>query len=260
MSLAIALDLPNQTLNLSRGLTNSSSARYARSLLAGFNNTPAGLSTGDLDSWYYNQGACFKDALSNSFSRLGSSYSSRHLRLARALAFVKGVGSWQLGTDFDQQQLTFAQSVQSFFNLAPLVFRFEAEAFTSAFDTTAGNSGGATGSWTAVNPDVDVEIKEGNDSPSLGYTDSGDWVQFNRPANMTDGNYRLKLKYSRDGNPTCEGFINSTVFTMPATGSWNSFVVLDSVATIPITSADTNIRLTIGNVGFNIDWFELTRI
>lgn len=258
MSLAIALDLPNQTLNLSRGLTNSSSARYARSLLAGFNNTPEGLSTGDLDSWYYNQGACFKDALSGSFSRLSSSYSSRHLRLARALAFVKGVGSWQLGTDFDQQQLNLATAIQSFFFVTE-VYRLQAELFNASQDTTVGNNGGFTGSWTSVNPDTDVQEQTPGGIVNVGWTAVGEWLQWDRPAPMTNGNYSLSMNFSKGDNAACSGDVNGVGFSTPGSGNWATFTTATNLATIPVSGATTTFRLTFSS-SYNLDWIELTKV
>lgn len=260
MTLATALDTANLTLNLSRGRTDSATARYARSLWAGWQENPADLSTGNLDSTYYNQGLAIKDALANTTARLGRAYDNQQWSFAKAVAFAKGVGSYSLGTDFDRQELNLAQSIQSFFSSAPLVFLFQGEAFEQAFDTSPGNSGGATGSWTSVNPDVDVENVSGNDSPSIGYMDQGDWLQFSRPPTMIDGSYRVKFKYCRDFGSNCRGDINGTTFDISPSGSWTAFVILDNVCVVPITSATTSIRFTVGNGGFNLDWFELTKI
>lgn len=258
MTLAVALDLANQELNLSLGLCDSAEALYARSLLEGFSEAPT---SAFRDTWYYNQGVAFKDTLALSTARLGTAFNGKQLRLARAVAFVKGVGSFSLGQDFDQSELTLAQSIQSFFNLAPSVFRLQAELFNAAQDSDAGNNGGFTGSWTTANPDVDVQEQTPGGIVNVGWTATGEWLQWDRPAPMTDGTYTVDLHIARDGDTTirCTGDINGSAFDVGATGGWSNFQLRTNVCQVSVSPATTTLRLTFG-AGFNFDYLELRKI
>lgn len=257
MTLAVALDLPNQTLNLSLGLCDSTEALYARSLQEGFAEAPTQAFS---DTWHYNQGVAIKDTLAGSSARLGTAYNGKQQRLAKAVAFTKGVGGFSLGADFDFSELTLAQSIQSFFNLAPLAFRFQAELFTTAsVDSDAGNNGNFLGSWTSVNPDVDVQEQTPGGIVNVGWTTTGEWLQWNRPAPMIDGTYAVSLNLSRGAGVPCSGDVNGSSFSTPDTGDWAVFQERTNLCTVVVTPATTSIRLTF-NQGFNLDWLQLTRI
>jgi DUF5010 C-terminal domain len=244
MSLQLALDLPNQLTNASLGLITSVEARYARSLLA---TDPAGLSTGDLDSYYYNLGTLIRQAVA-----APSTYSQEEL--ARAVCFTKGLGTYSLGTDFDSGSLLWAQAVAPFFSST---FVFQAELFDQAsVDSDVGNNGGLTGSWTLINPDVDVQ-QQVDGTINVGWTATGEWLQWNRPLAMANGTYSCLMRYSRGAGGRCTGNLNGITFDLPDTGSWDTFVV-GSLPALVLGSSDTSIRMTF-NQGFNLDYLQLTK-
>lgn len=246
MSLALALDLPNQLTNASLGLITSVEAREARSLLA---TDPAGLSTGDLDPHYFSLGARIREAVANP-----STYSQEEL--ARAVVFAKGLGTYSLGTDFDQSSLLWGQSVASFFSYN---FRLQAELFTSASaDSDPGNNGTLLGSWTSVNPDVDVQ-QQADGTTNVGWTATGEWLEWTRPPQLTNGTYSVSMRLARAAGVPCTGNVNGVSFSTPDTGDWAVFAVRTNLCQVPVTGATTAFRLTF-NQGFNIDWMELTRI
>jgi hypothetical protein len=245
VSLQLALDLPNQQTNASLGLIDSVEARYARSLLA---TNPAGLSTGNLDPYYFSLGASIRNAIANP-----GTYSQEEL--ARAVAFAKGVGSYSLGTDFDASSLTWGQSVAGFFSQS---FRFQAELFNSASaDSDPGNNGSLIGSWTSVNPDVDVQ-QQLDGTINVGWTATGEWLEWTRPPQLTNGTYSVNMSISRGAGGTCSGTVNGVSFSTPDTGSWSAFEVRSNLCQVPVTGATTAFRLTFDQ-GFNLDWLELTR-
>ncbi len=245
MSLQLALDLPNQLTNASLGLITSVEAREARSLLA---SDPAGLSTGDLDPHYFSLGARIRQALASP-----STYSQDEL--ARAVCFARGVGSYSLGTDFDAGSLAWGQSVAGFFSQS---FRFQAELFTSASaDSDPGNNGTLLGSWTSVNPDVDVQ-QQTDGTINVGWTATGEWLEWTRPPQLTNGTYSVSMRLSRGAGVPCTGNVNGVSFSTPDTGDWAVFEVRSNLCQVPVTEATTAFRLTF-DLGFNIDWLELTR-
>ena len=244
MSLQLALDLPNQLTNASLGLIDSVEARYARSLLA---TDPTGLSTGELDPYYYNLGTSIRQAVANP-----SIYSQEEL--ARAVCFAKGLGSYSLGTDFDQSSLLWGQAVASFFNSS---FRFQAELFSSASaDSDPGNTGGLSGSWTSINPDVDVQ-QQGDGTINVGWINPGEWLEWTRPAHLPNGTYSVSFRMARGAGGICTGTVNESSFSTPDTGDWAAFQVRSNLCQVVVTNATTAFRLTFTE-SMNLDWLELT--
>jgi hypothetical protein len=251
VSLSVALNLAQQQQNLSLGLCDSTTALYARSLLQGYTEAPTSAYT---DTWHYNQGVAIKDTLAGSTARLGHAYNGKHLRLARAIAFVKGVGGFSLGTDFDQSELTLAQSIASFFEPAVLTeLRLQAPAFTAAFDITPGNAFGTVGSWTAVNPDTDCN------GSIVGFVNENEWLEWNKPANLLDGNYEVRLMAARGNASNFSGSFNGVPYSVPATGGWNNYLEQVFVPSLVVDSSVLAFRITF-ITAHNLEYVQLTRL
>lgn len=235
MSLTLALDLPNQTTNLSLGLITSVEAREARSLLA---TDPAGLSTGDLDPYYYNLGTDVRAAI-----LAPATYSQSEL--ARAVCFAKGVGTYSLSAgDFDSGSLLWAQEVAPFFKYA---FVVRAVDFVAAFDTTAGNTGGATGSWTTVNADVDVRLL--GSTPVVGWSVATEWLEYALPALAQGKTFRVFVSQA-SGFPTpslgtLAAGASTTSVSFVSPQSWDNLVESEStLGTFSVPAGTSVFRLT----------------
>lgn len=132
----------------------------------------------------------------------------------------------------------------------------EAEAFTAAHDTTAGNSGHTCSS--TVNPDVDLEpCTEGG--CSIGWMNNGEWLEWNLPA-MCAGQSTIRLRVA---SPTGTARLGLALDGQPAgsvavpnSGGWQTWTTAIGPS-ITWSSGPHVLRLTVESEGFNLNWVQI---
>ncbi|PCK09313.1 MAG: hypothetical protein COA42_04725 [Alteromonadaceae bacterium] len=132
----------------------------------------------------------------------------------------------------------------------------QAENYTNAFDTTAGNEGGDLRS-----DDVDVEeTLDSGGGHNVGWIDAGEWLEFNvnvsQSANYT-ANVRVASKLG-GGMMTLEvdGAAVGNAFEIGATGGWQSWETMSQFLG-PISSGEHTLRVQVQSGSFNLNWLDL---
>ena len=128
----------------------------------------------------------------------------------------------------------------------------QAEDYSSAYDTTAGNSGGQY-RW-----DYDVDIENGVEGYDVGWTAAGEWLQY--PVSGDGRNYVAVLRYSGMYNASINLQVNGSNVTgsvsLPATGGWQTWKsVVTPVFNIPTGASDIKFYEETG--GFNINYIAM---
>jgi len=99
---------------------------------------------------------------------------------------------------------------------------YQAESFSSASDTTTGNSGGACTNNANVNVDIQTTTDSGGGC-NVGWIAQGEWLAFNGLNVPTTGSYIIRLRVASVGGATASvdlnaGSIQLGNFTIPNTG------------------------------------------
>jgi len=136
--------------------------------------------------------------------------------------------------------------------------KVQAEDYTNAYDTTAGNSGGVY-----RNDNVDVQPTTDLDGGyNVGWIDSNEWLEF--PINVTQaGEYRADARVasvSGNGMFTLEvgGVTKGDAVSVGATGGWQSWQTKSS-ALGQLSAGDNTLRVQVQNGGFNLNWIDIVR-
>jgi beta-glucanase (GH16 family) len=141
----------------------------------------------------------------------------------------------------------------------PLVLnlRVEAEHYSEAFDTSAGNQGQA---FRQDSVDIEASTDEGG-GYNVGWTEAGEWLDYKisldqaaylvtaRVASQVGGgNYTVLL----DGNP-----IGSNA--VAATGGWQTFTT-QNVGTVTPQAGTHTLRVKVNSGQFNLNWLNFSRM
>jgi hypothetical protein len=121
----------------------------------------------------------------------------------------------------------------------------EAEAFTAAHDSDAGNKLGATGPWTAANPDVDIEVNS-TGGHNVGFWATGEWLEYRTPK-LAVGTWSVRLRVASPGpggtiSVDVGGSRIATV-VVPDTGGWMQWQAL-AAGTTMLAEGEHTIRIT----------------
>ncbi len=115
------------------------------------------------------------------------------------------------------------------------------------------------------NHDVDiVAIEPGADAPGLkiGYTEPGEWLRYTLMVPVT-GSYNVRLRVANGSDSASTGAISlrwkgavvAGPLTVPATGSWDTFVDLD-VPGVALSAGTDLLQLDCNTGGFDCNWIE----
>ncbi|MDO3386233.1 carbohydrate-binding protein [Gilvimarinus sp. SDUM040013] len=134
---------------------------------------------------------------------------------------------------------------------------FEAEDYTSASDTTAGNTGGAYRS-----DDVDIEATtDTGGGYNIGWVDAGEWLSY--PSfDVTNGaDYDIEVRVASGSGGTLSLDLNGGTVTLgeiniPNTGGWQNWQTVTTNAFLPAGTHNLGVYASTG--GWNLNWIKLT--
>jgi hypothetical protein len=114
------------------------------------------------------------------------------------------------------------------------------------------------GVFTEITSDV-------NGGMNVGYIDTGDWMSYPTVAIPSTGLYRVEYRVARglsgSGSLQFEKAGGTPVYgsiSIPATGGWQSWVMISHLVTLTAGNQNFGIKATVG--GWNINWFRITRV
>ena len=139
---------------------------------------------------------------------------------------------------------------------------YQAESFNNAYDTTAGNSGGACTNNVNVNVDIQGTTDAGGGC-NVGWIDQGEWLAFNGFNVPTTGSYTIRLRVASPGGATASvdlngGGIPLGNFAIPATGGWQNWITISHTVTLSAGTHRFGINAVSG--GWNLNWFRVVRV
>lgn len=137
------------------------------------------------------------------------------------------------------------------------VCTFQAEDYSSAFDTTAGNTGNQ---YRADNVDIEATTDAGG-GYDVAWTANGEWLAHNNVTFPTTGAYTIAYRVAA---PSAGGVISADLnagaivlgnTSVPATGGWQNWVTVQR--TINVTAGTYNLGTFISSAGFNLNWISI---
>jgi hypothetical protein len=147
--------------------------------------------------------------------------------------------------------------------LAPLMSAsadctLEAENYTSAFDTTAGNTGGVY-----RNDNVDIEAtSDVGGGFNVAWTANGEWLAHSNVTFPTTGAYTIAYRVAA---PAAGGQISADLnggaiplgsTLVPATGGWQNWTTVQR--TINVNAGTYSLGTFVSSAGFNLNWIRIT--
>lgn len=134
----------------------------------------------------------------------------------------------------------------------------EAEDYTNAYDTTAGNAGGAYRSGN-----VDIGALPGNTGYFVGWTANGEWLEWSN-VGSPGVDHVLAITYSAYENSVVQLNVNNANvtgnLTLPKTGWWDTYRQQVAPAPIWLPAGNHTVRLVFNTAVCNIDRIELIPI
>lgn len=133
----------------------------------------------------------------------------------------------------------------------------QAENYSNAFDTTAGNTGNQ---YRADNVDIEATSDAGG-GYNVGWTASGEWLAHNNVTFPTTGAYTIAYRVAA---PSVGGVISADLnggtiqlgtTSVPATGGWQSWTTVQR--TINVNAGTYNLGTFISSSGFNLNWISI---
>jgi beta-glucanase (GH16 family) len=156
--------------------------------------------------------------------------------------------------DGGKSPVTLAQTVTS---AAATTCTLQAESYSNAFDTTAGNSGNQ---FRTDNVDIEATADAGGGF-NVGWTANGEWLAHNNVTFPTTGAYTIAYRVAA---PTAGGVISADLnggaiqlgnTAIPATGGWQNWATVQR--TINVNAGTYNLGTFITNAGFNLNWISI---
>jgi beta-glucanase (GH16 family) len=136
---------------------------------------------------------------------------------------------------------------------------YQAESFNNAYDTTAGNSGGACTNSVNVNVDIQGTTDSGGGC-NVGWIAQGEWLAFNGLNVPTSGSYTIRLRVASPGGATASVDLNAGTiqlgnFAIPATGGWQNWTTVSR--TVTLNAGTYNLGVFAQTAGWNFNWIEV---
>jgi len=142
--------------------------------------------------------------------------------------------------------------------LAAPICTLQAENYSSAFDTTAGNTGNQ---YRTDNVDIEATTDAGGGF-NVAWTANGEWLAHNNVTFPTTGAYTIAYRVAA---PSAGGVIAADLnagsialgnTTVPATGGWQNWTTVQR--TINVNAGTYNLGTFISSAGFNLNWISIT--
>ncbi len=134
---------------------------------------------------------------------------------------------------------------------------FQAEDYTSYFDTTAGNTGGA---YRADNVDIEATSDNGG-GYNVGWIEATEWLTYGNLSVASSGTYIVRarvaslsggtLSLDLNGGTTVLGELN-----IPATGGWQSWQTVERE--VQLSAGNHSLGVYASTGGWNFNWIEVT--
>ena len=136
---------------------------------------------------------------------------------------------------------------------------YQAESFNNAYDTTAGNSGGACTNNANVNVDIQGTTDAGGGC-NVGWIAQGEWLAFNGLNVPTTGSYTIRLRVASPSGATASVDLNAGAiqlgnFSIPATGGWQNWTTVSR--TVTLNAGTYNLGVFAQTTGWNFNWIEV---
>jgi hypothetical protein len=133
----------------------------------------------------------------------------------------------------------------------------QAENYSNAFDTTAGNTGNQ---FRTDNVDIEATSDTGGGF-NVGWTANGEWLAHNNITFPTSGAYTIAYRVAA---PAAGGVISADLnggaiglgaTSIPATGGWQNWATVQR--TINVNAGTYNLGTFISSAGFNLNWISI---
>lgn len=140
--------------------------------------------------------------------------------------------------------------------IAP-VCTLQAEDYSNAFDTTAGNAGNQ---YRTDSVDIEATSDAGGGF-NVGWTANGEWLAHNNVTFPITGAYTIAYRVAA---PAAGGVISADLnggaiplgtTQVPATGGWQNWTTVQR--TINVNAGTYNLGTFISNAGFNLNWISI---
>ena len=133
---------------------------------------------------------------------------------------------------------------------------FQAENYNSFYDTTQGNAGSV---FRNDNVDIEATTDTGG-GYNVGWVEATEWLSFNNFIVPTTGSYIVRLRVASSGGGTASLDLNAGSillgnFTIPATGSWQTWTTVSR--TLTLNAGTYTLGLYAVTAGWNINWIEI---
>lgn len=133
----------------------------------------------------------------------------------------------------------------------------EAEDYTSFFDTTPGNAGGA---YRTDNVDIERTSDSGNGF-NVGWTAQGEWLEYQFDA--IEGSYEFQARVaSLPGNANYQVVVNDSQIqsaSVNTTHGWQNFIT-QTLGNVSLNNGTNKLRINIVGGEFNLNWIHLKPI
>ena len=156
-------------------------------------------------------------------------------------------------------RLSFTCAITFLFIANAHAVTYQAESFSNASDTTAGNSGGACTNNVNVNVDIQGTTDSGGGC-NVGWIAQGEWLAFNGLNVPTTGSYTIRLRVASPSGATASADLNGGSiplgnFAIPATGGWQNWTTVSR--TVTLNAGTYNLGVFAQTAGWNFNWIEV---
>lgn len=132
-------------------------------------------------------------------------------------------------------------------------YMLQAEDYANAYDTTAGNTGGA---YRSGNVDIANSATEGY---HVGWIDPGEWLEF--PVQGDSRCYSMVIRYAGIANGSVNMVLNGNNVTgsvaLASSGGWDTWRTIVAPQVFTLATGANTVRLNMETSGFNVSFINL---
>jgi beta-glucanase (GH16 family) len=134
---------------------------------------------------------------------------------------------------------------------------FQAEAYTSYYDTTAGNTGGK---YRSDNVDIENTNDPSGGTYNVGWIEQNEWLAYSNLVIPTSGSYTIKMRVVSPGGATAAvdlngGSIPLGDMAIPAAGNWTNWTTVTK--TVNLNAGTYSLGVFAKTSGWNFNWIEV---
>lgn len=134
---------------------------------------------------------------------------------------------------------------------------FQAEAYNSYYDTTAGNSGGK---YRSDNVDIENTNDPTGGTYNVGWIEPNEWLAYSNLVIPSNGSYTIKMRVVSPGGATASvdlngGSIQLGDMTIPAAGNWTNWTTVTK--TVNLNAGTYSLGVFSKSTGWNFNWIEV---